>query len=81
MLYIKSATTQRGRRAELYTDKLRTQYRVAFYQGENHLQDEDFTNEGEACEAINAWTIKGLVGVNRRIHNAWSAFGGEPVSR
>lgn len=81
MLYIKSVTTQRGRRAELYTDKLRTQYRVAFYQGEDHLDDENFIDEVKACEAVNDWTIKGLKGLDREISRSWQALGGEPVSR
>jgi len=81
MLYIKSVTIQRGRKAELYTDKWRTQYRVAFYQGEDHLDDENFTDEAKACEAINDWTIKGLKGPYREILRSWQAFGGEPVSR
>ena len=81
MLYIKSVTIQRGRKAELYIDKWRTQYRVAFYQGEDHLDDENFTDEAKACEAINDWTIKGLKGPYREILRSWQAFGGEPVSR
>ena len=81
MLYIKSVTIQRGRKAELYIDKWRTQYRVAFYQGDDHLDDENFTDEAKACEAINDWTIKGLKGPYREILRSWQAFGGEPVSR
>ena len=81
MLYIKSVTIQKGRKAELYIDKWRTQYRVAFYQGDDHLDDENFTDEAKACEAINDWTIKGLKGPYREILRSWQAFGGEPVSR
>jgi hypothetical protein len=54
---------------------------VAFYQGEDHLDDENFTDEADACEAINDWTIKGLKGLDREISRSWQAFGGEPVSR
>jgi hypothetical protein len=72
------STTNRGRKAALYSDRLRSQFRVQFYLNGEHLGDYTTGSEADACDAINAFMVSRI---DQALANCWAWAGGEPTSR